>query len=389
MAYTDTSSLQKRMDALLSGGGGGSYASGLAQGIRALSAGKLSKRIEAAEKQNQANRSQELAALLRNVENPGLPGPTFGPARENFTDPTVQELAAKLRLEKATRANPEMTDDIKEFLYSQKNPAFENWVNRGKSPESTSLYQVLGQDNVPVYVNRSSSGALTTLSGQPYTLNPNDRITSIGSPQGALSDVLPVSREMDLRGNEAAVKTFNNTVGRIAELVTQNPDLNTAVATGAGIVSGLLQEASAAATALGIPKSVIDPASYQATFREMGVEDAALQSLIVSAAFQAAQASGQSGKDISNRDVERFVKQIGANRSDPTAFLRALQETAIGVNDQFKTLYESTKQQPYQGELGMPQLGEQAIKEVTSQAEYDALPSGAIYLEDGRKFRKP
>lgn len=31
-------------------------------------------------------------------------------------------------------------------------------------------------------------------------------------------------------------------------------------------------------------------------------------------------------------------------------------------------------------------LGE---KEITSQAEFDALPSGAVYLEDGKKYRKP
>jgi len=35
---------------------------------------------------------------------------------------------------------------------------------------------------------------------------------------------------------------------------------------------------------------------------------------------------------------------------------------------------------------GQPQS---ALKEVKTQAEFDALPSGSEYLEDGKKYRKP
>ena len=36
-----------------------------------------------------------------------------------------------------------------------------------------------------------------------------------------------------------------------------------------------------------------------------------------------------------------------------------------------------------------PAAAEPAVKTVTTQAEYDSLPSGATYIEDGKKYRKP
>lgn len=367
MPYQDTSALERQVKTLLSSGSGNSYASGLAEGIKVWAASRANKKIEEAEKNNKVNREKELAMLLRGAETGtvGGPGQGMGALRTqpfsqfSPTDPEVQNLAAQLRLSRATKT-AEPTDDIREYNYAQTNPGFTSWMDRNQKPEAVNsqLLQVIGGDGNPFYVQRDPRGnSFTDMQGQPWRPGPKDRITNLGSPQGAISDVLPRNTEADMRAKEGAVMSFNSVANRIVDLVKKNPDINTMVATGSGIIAGLAQEAAALGTALGVPKEVFDPASYQAAFRDLGIEDAAMQSLITSLAYQAAQASGQEGRSASNADVQRFIRQIGANRSDPQAFLRAIEETTKTVNDQYKFNYESMFQKPFEGDLGMPKFG--------------------------------
>jgi hypothetical protein len=366
MAYKSTDDLDRRIELLSRPSGGTSWGAILADGLKGWKSGKLSKEKAALEEANEKNRARELSMLLKGAETGmvGGPGQGMGALRTapfsqfNPTDPEVQKLAAELRLNRAQKGT-EMTDDMQEFQYAQTNPKFTEWMDRNQQEGgvNSQLLQVLRGDGTVGYVQRDPrSNQFTDMEGRPWSPSGNDRLTNIGSPQGAMADVLPPNRDADLKASEGAVKSFNSVAARITDLVKQNPDINTMVATGSGFIAGLAQEAAALGTALGVPKEVFDPASYQAAFRELGIEDAAMQSLVTSLAYQAAQASGQSGRSASNADVQRFIRQIGANRSDPQAFMRAIEETAKTVNDQYRFTYESMHGKPFEGDLGMPQF---------------------------------
>lgn len=103
MAYESPESLKRRIESLSTPMFSG-QAAGLANAIRARRGRKYEEQLSQVEQRNQANRAQELAMLLRGAET-GRVGDFAGAAtldQAKFTDPTVQELAAKLRLEKAT-----------------------------------------------------------------------------------------------------------------------------------------------------------------------------------------------------------------------------------------------------------------------------------------------
>lgn len=71
----------------------------------------------------------------------------------------------------------------------------------------------------------------------------------------------------------------------------------------------------------------------------------------------------------------------------------AMQELSASVSPAVETGWFDRKlDQPARytpGKLKPAQTTPATPKEITTQAEYDALPSGATYLEDGKPFRKP
>lgn len=112
MAYEDLSALQRKAEQLR-----GPFKGGLIQLLRNRSASKVEKELEEKERRNQQNRQHELAQLLRGAETGmvGGPGQGMGPLKtaplSEFapTDPEVQALAAKLRMDRATQGQEEYT----------------------------------------------------------------------------------------------------------------------------------------------------------------------------------------------------------------------------------------------------------------------------------------
>jgi len=109
-----------------------------------------------------------------------------------------------------------------------------------------------------------------------------------------------------------------------------------------------------AGDALSMP--VLDPSSYTDTFDRLGIENRRIQGLITSLAFQAAAASGQTGRGVSNRDIERFIGEIGGQASDPRAFRATLMDSVERAARNFRTSYETRTGNPYEGDLGVSRL---------------------------------
>ena len=78
-------------------------------------------------------------------------------------------------------------------------------------------------------------------------------------------------------------------------------------------------------------------------FKEMKIAatlNAQQKSLITNLAFTAAAASGQSGRSISDKDFERFVKEIGGSIKDPDIFEGVINKFMERLNKNFQTRFK-------------------------------------------------
>lgn len=89
----------------------------------------------------------------------------------------------------------------------------------------------------------------------------------------------------------------------------------------------------------------LDPSRYSETFQEIGglaAQSAELQSAIVNLAFAAAASSGQSGRDVSDRDVARFIREIGAGTASADTFRATLRSFARRLDRNLRIRTEET-----------------------------------------------
>lgn len=160
-------------------------------------------------------------------------------------------------------------------------------------------------------------------------------------PSGQLAG-LGGSEVEKLRDAEVATRSLVATAQDAIDLLRKNPNANTMTAGVARFANDLQQEATAFASNMGldIEEGALDPSNYEGEFQELGIENAQMKSLLTSLAFQAAAASGQTGRSVSDRDVQRFIKEVGAQNADPMAFAQTLRDVANRAVRRFQTNYE-------------------------------------------------
>lgn len=166
------------------------------------------------------------------------------------------------------------------------------------------------------------------------------------------------TEQRQLNDAEVATRDFIQTTGDALGLLEQSPDVNTWVGRLGGIVNDLKAEAKATGRAFGMEfdEDIFDIGVHEDTFARLGIENRRMQSLITSMAFQAAAASGQTGRAISDRDVQRFIREIGASASDPDAFATVLRDVAERTDRRFRTNFEVRTDEPFRESLGLDQL---------------------------------
>lgn len=219
----------------------------------------------------------------------------------------------------------------------------------------------------------------------PITLGPGDRAVR-ASLTGSAEDLGLGDAEMTkLRDSEVAAKTFIATAGDAIRLLEQSPDVNTFVAGAANLVNSLQQEASAIGRSFGVDfdAGILDPATHSSTFDRLGIQNAQVKSLVTSLAFQAAAAAGQTGRGVSDRDVRRFIEEIGANSADPRAFAGTIRDVASRVDRGFRINFSTRANREFEGDLGLEALGGQT----TGQEEQTATnpqTGQKIVLRNGR-----
>jgi len=229
---------------------------------------------------------------------------------------------------------------------------------------------------------------LQTKKGEFLDLNTKERIELppsalvINTTQlsGSAADILPKPEDTKLRDAEVATRNFVATAGDAIALLHQSPNLNTFAARAASVVNNLQQEAMAVADALGVSwdETLIDPETFSDDFDRLGIDNVRIRSLITSLAFQAAAASGQTGRAISDKDVERFVQEIGSSSADPRAFAMALVDVSNRSIRSLEINFQVRKQQPGPTILPPenPFLVEEEIGEPAPEDIPDDIPEG-------------
>ena len=78
--------------------------------------------------------------------------------------------------------------------------------------------------------------------------------------------------------------------------------------------------------------------------------------MITSLAFQAAAAAGSRGQSVSNRDIERFIGQVGGSAANPEAFAAVLRDEAERTARNFRNNFFVRTQKEFKGDLGLEGL---------------------------------
>jgi hypothetical protein len=151
-------------------------------------------------------------------------------------------------------------------------------------------------------------------------------------------------QEISLKQSQIDTAQFTTGVNNVIKALEENPDANTAVAKLGGVFNNLVQEAEAA-------MNLKNTGDRKELFErlDIGVDSAAMQSMLIGLAYQAAKAEGQRGRDVSNADIERFMRQLGANSSDPRVLTQNLTRLKEEAQNRFATQYSFVRNEPWQG----------------------------------------
>jgi len=201
-------------------------------------------------------------------------------------------------------------------------------------------------------------GNFYDLQNNPMEIPEGYKVLESATLSGARGDLgLTDTAKENLTQTEVSTKQFIATANDAMDMLDASPDVNTFVGKASNIVNGLKQEAAAIGRSLGMENETLekltDESRYDSQFAELGIESQRLRGMVTALAFQAAAASGQSGRDVSNRDIERFIQEIGANASDPDSFKASLRDVMSRTARNFKINYATRLGEEFKGDLGL------------------------------------
>ena len=208
----------------------------------------------------------------------------------------------------------------------------------------------------PKSLHRNKQGDFFTLTNEPFQVLDSDRIVEGTNLTGSQADVMGDAESRALNDQQVAAVRFIDISRQLLGVLQNSPDSNTFIANVARVKNDIDQNVSALARQLG-SENLLEPSQYAAEFDELGLRNAEMQGLVVSAAFQAAAAdAGQQGRSVTDRDVSRFLRVIGANNDDPRAFAQNIMNTAERIDRGFRASYKVRRNEDFTESLGLESL---------------------------------
>ena len=246
---------------------------------------------------------------------------------------------------------------------------------------SQNIVQVYPENGDPFSALIDKFGNFKDFRGNKITLGEGDRVVKDSTLSGSAEEMGITSNEAeDMRDAEISTTNFLDTVDDALSMLNKSPDINTLVAGGASIVNNLQQEAAAIGRSFGVEinEAMLDPSMHAESFDGLGIDNQRIRSIVTSLAFQAAAAAGQTGRSVSEKDVRRFIEEIGSASSDPRAFEAVLKDVARRTVRNFSNQYRIKMGQDYSG--GLSGRFDSQVVHVSTKEEYEALPMGTEYI---------
>jgi len=134
--------------------------------------------------------------------------------------------------------------------------------------------------------------------------------------------------ESEMANRRIGVEQMNAARNRVRAILDTNPDANTFIARTAVFARGLSQNFKAVARRLNmdISKVHFNPKEFTGDLSALGTSNVRLQSIGISMAFALAVARNQTGKALSDSDLQLFFRELGINREDPELIMASLDE---------------------------------------------------------------
>lgn len=173
-------------------------------------------------------------------------------------------------------------------------------------------------------------------------------------------------QEIQLGQSQIDTAQFVSGINNVIKALDDDPDINTAAASAASTINDLIQEVEAVTNLgnTGERKKLVEKLG-------LGQKSVQLQSMLIGLAYQAAKAEGQKGRDVSNADIERFMRQLGATSSDPVALKATLTRLSREAQDRFATQYSFVRNEPWQGSF-------EPITPASSKEVVPPVPDGTL-----------
>jgi len=216
----------------------------------------------------------------------------------------------------------------------------------------------------------------TNVTGTPDQLGFGGTKTQIGK------------QKIDLQNSEIATRQALATAKDMKAAVLKDPKILGLSGAFERNLTGFVTQAKNFSELSGIKISAsLDPSKYSFDKAGIGAQNAVFKANVVKLAFAAASAAGQTARSVSDKDVQRFIDEIGGSLQDPKQFAAVIDNFTSGLERDFRIRFSVINKTPFTGNLNPvdKQITQQPVQ-VKDVNEALALPKGTVFITpDGRQ----
>jgi hypothetical protein len=143
----------------------------------------------------------------------------------------------------------------------------------------------------------------------------------------------------DLLAREVNKRKANAALGNAIQFIKENPSANTITASVAAFTNEVKAEINGALRVIGKGKiddpSVLDLGTYDSTFEKLGIKSNVLKSKFLDLAYIVAAARGQTGRALSDRDINRFIEILGTGTGDYKTVIATLTDLQQRLSEEY------------------------------------------------------